>query len=796
MKMLFINSIDTSREIETRYPPLGIGYLVSSLREQFDDIEFKVINDNVEQELKTFKPHIVGISCVSQNYGRAKEYATLVKKYNLPVLCGGVHISMLPTSLSKDMDVGIVGEGEETICELIKTFKKHKSFALHSLSFIKGVVYWDNDKIVITDKRDEIESLDKIPFPARDLLHIKPSTYMFTSRGCPYRCTFCASSRHWSKVRLFSAEYVVNEIEYLVNNRRVKFITLYDDIFAIDTKRVKEIVKLLSKKGLLGKVAFSCAGMRASLVNDKIIKLLKQMGVVSIGMGLESGCNDTLRYLKGDISVKDNEKALETIRRHKIGVFCSFIIGSPKETKEDVLQTLEFIKRNKIESYDVYLLTPFPGTPVWDYAKSRGLVSDDMDWDKLHIDFLEHYQSAIILSEKLTGKDIYNLFFQFSIQRRQQPTKREKARIVFLVPGESGCDFYRAIQPAVKISHHNIADVQMAKKGDGEEQILQYLEEADIIVFQRPLDKRVLRLCKQKIKKIVVDYDDDLLNISPLNPCYATMGTQEVTWIFPDGTKAQLWKDGMRNSLGKVDFDLKKNKERQEIMREILTNVDLITTTTDYLAEVFKKYNKNVVVLPNSIDFDKWKSLPLIKTDEIRIGWMGGWSHYEDWCSISGALEEIFKKYSYLNLKLVLMGMHFKGTTKNIPEDKVEFYFWEKYNAYPLKLSTLNIDIGLIPLVDTEFNRCKSSIKFYELASLKIPTVVSNVIPYNLDVKHNVTGLLYNNKKEFVEQLSKLIEDKALRKEIGENAYAEVHYRHNIDITIEKYATVYKELLQ
>lgn len=368
-------------------------------------------------------------------------------------------------------------------------------------------------------------------------------------------------------------------------------------------------------------------------------------------------------------------------------------------------------------------------------------------------------------------------------------------RVVFLVPGESGCDFYRAIQPAIILHKHKLATIQMVKKGDGEDCIFRFLEDTDIIVFQRPLDKKVLNLCKTKIKKVVVDYDDNLFDISPFNPVYKNLGIKEVKYSFPDGTKIELWKDGMKDTRGEVIFDINKNKEHLEIMRDILIHADLVTTTTPYLAKIFKKFNKNVAVLPNAINLANWMRLPLVKTDEIRIGWMGGWSHYEDWYSIAEPLSEVFKRYSYLNLRLVLFGHHFRGTTKNILADKVEFYPWEKSNAYPLKLASLNLDIGIIPLIDTKFNRCKSSIKFYELSALKIPAVISNVPPYNIDVRHNETGLLYNNSNEFIDCLSKLIDDKILRQEMGETAYKWVRYHKNIDVLIGQWILAYKKIL-
>jgi len=247
---------------------------------------------------------------------------------------------------------------------------------------------------------------------------------MFTSRGCYYRCTFCASSRFWDKVRFFSAEYVVNEIKYLIKKYDVEQIGFWDDLFTADKKRVKQIFELLKKEDILGNVSFSC-NVRSNLVNNEIVQLLKQMNVKSVGMGLESGSPITLEYLKGrNISIKDHIKAIKTLKKYGIKPHTSFIIGSPKESREEILQTFRFIKENQLDSFDIYVLTPFPGTPVWDYAKERNLVSEDMDWDILNVNFGENHDNAIILSEKLTKDEIYKLFLLFANEKRKIMIKR------------------------------------------------------------------------------------------------------------------------------------------------------------------------------------------------------------------------------------------------------------------------------------------------------------------------------------------------------------------------------------
>ena len=417
-RILLASVIHPASEVERRYPDLGLGYLAATLRQEFGrGIDIRIVDRDYGKALAEYKPDLMGLRSVSQNYNEANNIARMAHQAQIPVLMGGIHITALPQSLNHHMTLGCLGEGEETIVELVRLFIDKGKFPLKDLDNIPGVCFWEGDKLRFTADRPPIANLDTIPLPARDLVPIKSHTYMFTSRGCPYRCRFCASSAYWHKLRLFSADYVVNEIGTLVENYKVKFITFYDDMFISDVGRLKEIAAGLDRAGLLKKVKFSCS-CSAPNITDEVAKILKEINLVSVGMGLESGSDKTLHYLKGKaFSVQKNRQALEILKKHGITGNASFVIGSPDETLADMMETYKFIKENPVCLVDVYVLTPFPGTAIWDYALSQELVTNEMDWEKLNVNFEVSYQNAILLSKQLTRDEIIKVYKKFRRQR-------------------------------------------------------------------------------------------------------------------------------------------------------------------------------------------------------------------------------------------------------------------------------------------------------------------------------------------------------------------------------------------
>lgn len=416
-RILFINAINYLREVESRYPSLAFGYLIACLQREFGEgaFEYKVIDRDVPNEIAGFKPHVVCLSSVTQNFNRVKLYAKIAKQeHGLPVIVGGIHITEIPENLTQDMDVGVIGEGELKLVNLMKIFQEGRGLPPEELAKVEGIIYWKDGEKVKTPAQELVPDIATLPLPAREYLSgIGRHTYMFTSRGCPYRCQFCASTRFYQTVRWHPAERVVEEIEHLIERYNVNLITFYDDLFAANRKRMKELGILFKERGISGRVRFTING-RANIVDQELCDLMKEMGVASVNMGLESGCQKTLNYLKGGVKVEQNWNAVQLLKKNKIFASGSFIIGCPYETKEDILETFRFFKKVPLSVTDVYILMPLPGTPVWHHALERGLVSNDMDWDKINIRFNE---KAILMSEVLSYDELKKLYKMFLSER-------------------------------------------------------------------------------------------------------------------------------------------------------------------------------------------------------------------------------------------------------------------------------------------------------------------------------------------------------------------------------------------
>ena len=281
---------------------------------------------------------------------------------------------------------------------------------------------------------------------------------------------------------------------------------------------------------------------------------------------------------------------------------------------------------------------------------------------------------------------------------------------------------------------------------------------------------------------VVFDVDDNMDWVHPFNEAYARLGTRAysgkmlepgdvLTGVFEDGEQRVIWQDKVTRSGGTL-FDIAVNQQRVRDMHRTAQLADGVTTPSPHLAKYYEEVHKcrNVYVYPNSVDPKEYPTVNLMPHEGIRILWQGGGSHFADWYPLREAIREIAVKYP--QVKFIVWGSQFRWVHDNIPENQIEFLDWMDYPAYKPMRSIIDADINLCPLLDNEFNRSKSAIKWYESTMPSKPevTLAAKVPPYSDEMVDGETGLLYSDTQEFVEKLSLLIEREELRRLLGENA--------------------------
>ncbi|MFP4496839.1 MAG: B12-binding domain-containing radical SAM protein [Vulcanimicrobiota bacterium] len=385
MKIVLIDALRCQEPSQRAIPAIGLFYL-KAYWEKYGSSKCQVEIKRTPREVLDAKPDIVGISSVTENMNIAKEWAKFFKrKLMVPILLGGDHITVLPHTLPEFIDIGVLGEGEETFKELLNLFLKNDNWH-NKLEDLHGICYHNENEVVVNPRRKLITPMTRIPCPERPGNIWGNFHYCFTSRGCPYKCTFCSPRIIWQKYRTFPPNYVLRELDQIFSNFKPGYIHFFDDLFIGDLDRVKEISKLVKSRGYNKACTFG-GHIRADMVTEDLCKTLVGMNFISGAFGAESGSNKILKFLKaGSTSVEMNQKAIDICYNTGLQLNLSFVIGTPGETGEDLDKTIKFIEKNrkKMQGIEVFILLPYPGTPLWTYAKRNNMVQDDMNWDLFH----------------------------------------------------------------------------------------------------------------------------------------------------------------------------------------------------------------------------------------------------------------------------------------------------------------------------------------------------------------------------------------------------------------------------
>lgn len=426
--------------------PFAFAYLKSYVDKYLPGVaEFEVIQDI--NQLKYGHFDILGISSYTDAFNQVEIIAKKAKEINPEILTlvGSFHISALPHTLSSSVDCGIIGEGEETFKEIIEALAADKSNFKENLKKINGLVFKENDNLIFTERRELIEPLEMIPFPDRNILNASNSELkksIISSRGCPYKCNFCANNILWndSKYRYFPVDYVISELKNILNNfPDIKSIQFIDPLFTTNKARITALVNAIEAEGLSNYIEFSVAG-RANLIDEEMARLLSRMNVSSVFIGTESLSLKILESMNKQITPRNNQASIDWLYEYNIKANCSFIVGTPGETLEDIYGTFDFIMSNrtinKMWGFSVCALTPFPGTYYWYYAKEKGLVNDYMDFVKLSEMIVTNIPTVYTFEEWRQLREGYAIYLN--------PENIEESRFYDLLE-----QFYKEVTPLI-----------------------------------------------------------------------------------------------------------------------------------------------------------------------------------------------------------------------------------------------------------------------------------------------------------------------------------------------------------
>ena len=428
--------IEATHPLDEESHYISLGYLASYLSKYYGDIEIVVKRSTGDLDIALKDGDMVGITAFTQNYNSALRVAKSAKTINssVPVIIGGNHITFLPESMSEDMDIAVLGEGEETFLDIVRRFMG-KKFDKGQVGEIQGVAYKNGDKLVKTVPRAPIRDLDSIPPPARSLTHTHKQykrIEMLTSRGCPFKCVYCGSSAMWGqRVRLHSVDYVKAEIEEIIGRYHPHWLNFVDDLFILKRDRVTQIMEYIRNKGYHKNMIFYFTA-HATMVDDELCKIFEGIQC-RVSMGLESGSDRILKKIKtGPVAVEKNRKALETFAKYRnISVGCAFMVGLPDETVEDMQMTYDFIVNNPLNSGAVSVVTPFPGTYLWDYALKKNLVGPKMDWDKMRFNAKGSLRDKIIIDDAVTVGELERMLHKINEALYRIYIKNTKLRDMF-----------------------------------------------------------------------------------------------------------------------------------------------------------------------------------------------------------------------------------------------------------------------------------------------------------------------------------------------------------------------------
>ncbi|MEZ4618292.1 MAG: radical SAM protein [Caldilineaceae bacterium] len=416
MRVLLINP-KFRLPIDTRTTAhLGLAYLGAVSERRGDEVvvfDADVEEQSVSDFVQAYRPHIVGITANTPQVKQAWRTAAAIKQvHDVPIVLGGPHVSVLPeeSCAKPHVDIIVRGEGEEAwidICDRLERFLLDQThFSTTDFMNSKhgifddclGLTYKSSDGAIHHNPdRVPIADLDTLPWPAYHLFkmerytNLQPATdrvdgarsfSIMTSRGCPYRCTFCSQSIMPIKWRSRSAENVIAEWRHLVHDLDAQEIGVLDDSANIRVKRLEELGHALIENELHHVPWIFVNGIRANLASKELLGLLKQAGLKRLAFGVETGDPEILKSIDKKVDHNTIRQAFRNAKEVGLETIAFMILGLPGETRKTMQRTIDFAIELDPLIANFSMMTPYPGTKVYEIVKRQGrlLINDWEDY--------------------------------------------------------------------------------------------------------------------------------------------------------------------------------------------------------------------------------------------------------------------------------------------------------------------------------------------------------------------------------------------------------------------------------
>ncbi|MBF0587592.1 MAG: radical SAM protein [Magnetococcales bacterium] len=402
------------------YPPLNLCIMATIAREAGHDV--RVIDAELEdigpeqmcREIDLFKPDLIGITATTPSVHNTRLFASAIKDHcDIPVILGGPHTTLLREKALEPMfDYIYIGECETVLVDLLASFESGEKGA-----GVPGLMWQDADGTVqYTGDVSPSSDLDAIPWPDRRLLPIEKYmcgamkggemnyTSLIMSRGCPYKCVFCATDLYGTKIRRRSIANVMAEIEEVVLDLGIQHINFLDDVLTLSRRFIMELCDEIEQRGL----KFTWEGStRVNLWDEEMVRRMQECGLIRISFGLETADPKVRELIRKGVSLEEHVVAVKLNKKLGLETSNSVMLGMPGETRESIERTIEFLSKSKeIQNVSYNIAVPYPGTELAEMAKrgEHGLELLSEDYARY-----QRYSDGVLKVNGITPEELVEL---------------------------------------------------------------------------------------------------------------------------------------------------------------------------------------------------------------------------------------------------------------------------------------------------------------------------------------------------------------------------------------------------